>query len=147
MVFVFMSNTRVLRKKTQICHKNIHSALQCYTGFEDCNLSIASLFLIDELSIGCFNDELSKPCGQTFHIFAIEQCAGIKVNPMRFLLCQAVVRGNLHRWHKCAERSSSAGGEKNHLTTACSQGGGCHQVVSRSAEQIQALSRQSVAIA
>ena len=122
------------------------SALQRYPAFKDRQLAEVVGFITRRAAVGDLDNQIDEAAEQGLHRHAVDQAAGVEIDPVRLLRRQLAVGGQLHRRHKAAVRRTSPGAEQHHMAAGTGQRAGRHRIVARRAEQIQPRHTQPLTV-
>ena len=122
------------------------SALQRHPAFKDRQLAKVVGFITRRAAVGDLDDQIDEAAEQGLHCHAVDQAAGVEIDPVRFLRRQLAVGRQLHRRHKAAVRRAAPGAEQHHMAAGTGQRAGRHRIVARRAEQIQPRHAQPLTV-
>ena len=122
------------------------SALEGDAVFEDGDFVVAVLLVVRLGAVSNFDDELGETFSNLLHRFALCDDTGIEVNPIRLVVIQVRIGGDLHRRYIRAKGRAATGREEDHMTSAGSECRRSDEVVTRSREQVESLYLQALAI-
>lgn len=121
--------------------------LKGYTVLENGYFPVSVFLVAGLFTVGNRYYLVNELAQQGVHVRAVNQFAGVEVNPVGLVVVQVGVCGYFHSRDERAERRAAAGREQYDLASGGSQRSGGHKVVARCRQQVQALGLQPVAIA
>lgn len=115
----------------------LFDSLQCHSGLEDSDIPVTvDLVFGPFLFTGDFQQIVEKLFGQGFHGYALQQLAGVKVDPVGFFLGQAGIGRDFDGGNRSAHRIAPAGGEEDNMGTGGSHGRRRDDVIARAFQQV-----------